>query len=137
MNSRRIFQAALIFSLTLVLAPFAQATDEEEKAEQIAATAFVKKLQTLIAKNRKKDLADLVTYPLTMDGKTKAANADAFVRGYDAIVTPAVRECAREHDFSEEVFQRNGQYMVGWGCIWFSPDEKGGMTIDAVNTDKP
>ena len=136
MHPRKVFQTALILLLALAVAPAARA-DDEEKAEQIAAVAFVKKLQGLIAKDRKQELANLAIYPLTVNGKEKAADAAGFVRHYDEIITPTVRNCAREHDFSEEVFQRNGQYMVGWGCIWFSPDEKSGMTIDAVNTAKP
>lgn len=126
---------ALVFMLAL--APAAQAADAEEQAERAEAARFVKTLQTLIAEGRKQELAKLAGYPLEVDGRERAKNEANFVKNYDAIITTSVVQCAREHDSTEEVFSRNGQYMVGWGCIWFSPAEKGGMTIDAVNTKSP
>ncbi len=133
----KMLTAGLAFALMLVLAPVARAADAEEQAEQAEAAKFVKTLQALVAGGQKQELAKLVGYPLEVDGKERAKNEAAFVKNYDAIITKSVVQCAREHDSTEEVFSRNGQYMVGWGCIWFSPAEKGGMTIDAVNTKSP
>ena len=108
-----------------------------ETPERVAAGNFVKKLQTLTAEGKRQELAKLVNYPLTVDGKERIKNANAFVKSYDAIFTKIVQTCLREHNRNEEIFSRNGQYMVGWGCIWFSLDEKGGMTIDAISTKAP
>ena len=130
----KMLTAGLAFALMLVLAPVARAADAEEQAEQAEAAKFVKTLQVLVAGGQKQELAKLVGYPLKVDGRERAKNEAAFVKNYDAIITKSVIQCAREHDATEEVFSRNGQYMVGWGCIWFSPAEKGGMTIDAINT---
>lgn len=111
---------------------------DPEAAEQALARSFIATLQTLVAADRKEDLAKLVAYPLQVNGKTKAKNAAAFVKRYDAIMGKQVRQCLSEYKpETEELFSRNGQYMVGWGCIWFSPAEKGGMSIDAVNTTQP
>ena len=117
------------------VAPHAQAKEAEMMPELKAAGNFVKQLQALVAEGKKQELARLVNYPLTVDGKKSAKNMDAFVKSYDAIFTKAVQTCLREHNLKGEIFSRNGQYMVGWGCIWFSPAERGGMTIDAVNTN--
>ena len=130
----KMLTAGLAFALMLVLAPSARATDAEEQAERAEAAKFVKTLQALVAGGQKQELAKLVGYPLNVDGRQRVKNEAAFIKNYDAIITKSVVQCAREHDSTEEVFSRNGQYMVGWGCIWFSPAEKGGMTIDAVNT---
>ena len=134
MTMPKMLTAVLAFALALILAPVVRAADAEEQAGQAEAARFVKTLQTLIAGGQKQELAKLIGYPLVVDGKERAKNEAAFIKNYDAIITKSVIQCAREHDSTEEVFSRNGQYMVGWGCIWFSPAEKGGMTIDAVNT---
>lgn len=127
--------AGLAFALMLILAPVVRAADGEEQTERAEAEKFVKTLQTLVAGGQKQELAKLVGYPLDVDGKERAKNEAAFVKNYESIITGSVAQCVREHDSTEEIFSRNGQYMVGWGCIWFSPAEKGGMTIDAVNTN--
>lgn len=137
MSMPKSFAAGLVFALLLVLAPVARAADAEAQTEQAEAAKFVTILQTLVAEGRKQELAKLVGYPLEVDGRERAKNEAAFVKNYNAIITKSVVQCAREHDSTEEVFSRNGQYMVGWGCIWFSPAEKGGMTIDAINTKGP
>ena len=131
---QKFFQIFLLFAFTGVLALNVQAMDAEETAERVAAGNFIKQLQTLVEEGKRQELAKLVNYPLTVDGKNRAKNADAFVTSYDAVFTKAVQTCLREHKQKEEIFSRNGQYMVGWGCIWFSPAERRGMTIDAVNT---
>lgn len=137
MNPQKFFQTFLLFAFMCALALNAQAMDAAETAERVAAGNFVKQLQTLAAEGKRQELAKLVNYPLTVDGKERAKNANAFVKSYDAIFTKTVQTCLREHDLKEEIFTRNGQYMVGWGCIWFSLAERGGMTIDAVNTKAP
>ena len=137
MSMPKTLVAGLALAFMFVLSPVVRAADAEEQAEQAEAAKFVKTLQTLVAEGQKQELAKLVGYPLEVDGKERAKNEAAFVKNYDAIITKSVAQCAREHDLTQEVFSRNGQYMVGWGCIWFSPAEKGGMTIDAVNTQAP
>ena len=137
MNPQKFFQTFLLVALTCAFAPNVQAMDAEVTAERVAAGNFVKRLQMLAAEGKRQELAKLVNYPLTVDGKARTKNADAFVKSYDAIFTKTVQTCLREHNLKEEIFSRNGQYMVGWGCIWFSPAERGGMTIDAVNTKGP
>jgi hypothetical protein len=112
-------------------ASFAANALQEEVA---AAGDFVKKLQILVAEGKKRELAKLVSYPLTVNGKKSANNEDAFVQRYDEIFTENVQTCLRDHNLKEATFSRNGQYMAGWGCIWFFPVEKGGMIINAVNT---
>ena len=102
--------------------------------EEVAAGEFIKKLQLLAAEGNKQELAKLVDYPLTMNGKKGAANADAFVKRYNEIFTKDVQSCLRDHDLKEPVFSRNGEYMVGQGCIWFFPTQQGNMVINAVNT---
>ena len=105
--------AGLAFALMLVLAPAVRAADAEEQAERAEAVKFVKTLQTLVAGGQKQELAKLVGYPLNVDGRQRVKNEAAFVKNYDAIITKSVVQCAREHDSTEEVFSRNGQYMVG------------------------
>ena len=134
MKPQNFFHTFLLFAFTCALALNAQAMDAQETAERVAASNFVTQLQSLVAEGKRQELAKLVSYPLTVDGKKGSKNADAFVKSYDAIFTKTVQTCLQEHNLKEEIFSRNGQYMVGWGCIWFSPAERGGMTIDAVNT---
>ena len=137
MNPQKFFQTFLLFVFTCALALNAQAMDAEETAERVAAGNFVKQLQTLAAEGKRQELARLVAYPLTVDGKKRAKNADAFVKSYEAVFTKTVQTCLREHNLKEEIFSRNGQYMVGWGCIWFFPAERGDMVISTVNTKAP
>ena len=129
-------RSLLVAVLCLLLATPALAADSEEAAEQAAALKFVKTLQDLAAKGQSKDIAKLVDYPLYLDGKPKIKNADAFVKNYDSIFTPLVKECLDQHKMDEEFSSVKGDYPVGWGCIWITPGEKGKMSFGAVNTKK-
>lgn len=107
-----------------------------EKTEAEAAKDFIRQLQTLAAEDKRQELAGLVSYPLNVNKKPamEIKNADAFVKNYDALFTEAVQECLRGHDLDEDVFVRNQvEYMVGDGCIWFSPDDKGNMAMFVIN----
>lgn len=123
---------ALIFCLFLALP--AVAADQDEAAEQAAALEFVKKVQKMVADDQRDELAKLVTYPLDVDYKPKAKTAAALVKAYDTIFTKAVRECVQKHNLKEEVNNIKGAYMIGWGCIWFEPDDDGKMHIVGINT---
>ena len=123
--------------LSLVLVSPARADDPEEAAEKAAAKEFVKTIQTMVAEGKSQDIGKLVQYPMSVDYKPKIKNAAAFVKAYDTIFTPKVKECVRTHDLSEEVNSIKGDYMVGWGCLWFGPNDDGTMTIFSVNTKNP
>ena len=116
--------------LCLLLAAPAVAADDADKA----ALEFVKSLQQLVRDNKRDEIAKLVDYPLLVDGEPSIADAAAFVREYDAVMPPSVRECLRDHNTGEPMSQVKAAYMVGAGCIWFEPDEANAMTIFAVNT---
>ena len=137
---KKIVQSFIILLFLLLFSVFyfagvSFATDELQE-EVVAAGEFVKKLQILAAEGDKQELAKLVGYPLTVNGKENSAkNADAFVQSYDDIFTESVQTCLRDHNLEEATFSSNGLYMVGWGCIWFFPTERGDMLIHAVNTN--
>ncbi len=121
---------AFLFCLLLALPAAAQ----DEAAEKAAALKFVKTIKELVAKDQREAIAKLIDYPLNVDGKPKAKNAAAFGKAYDAIFTKTVKECLQKHNLKEEVNSVKGAYMVGWGCIWFEPDDKDIMHIVTVNT---
>ena len=108
--------------------------DDEGAAGQKAAAAFVSAVREAVADGNKEAVAKLVNYPLEVDGAESIKDSAAFLKRYDAVITAAVKKCVAGHNTGEDIFQRNGQYMIGWGCFWFSPDEGGRMGIDAINT---
>lgn len=123
----------LLFCAFCVL-PLPALADDEGDAERKAAVAFVTTVREAVSAGNKEAVAKLVSYPLEVDGAGSVKDSAAFLKRYDAIVTAAVKKCVSEHNAGEDIFQRNGQYMIGWGCFWFSPDEGNRMGIDAVNT---
>ena len=122
----------LVFVFCLSLFSPVHAADTTDKA----ALEFVKTVQQLIAKDDREALAQLVAYPVTVDGVGKITNAAGFVSAYDAIVTADVKECVRSHAMGEPMSRIKFAYMINWGCIWFEDDEKGVMNIFAVNNAK-
>ncbi len=110
---------------------------QTKKTDQETAKDFVKQLRTLAAEGKSREVAALVSYPLTVNKKPRLTikDAEAFIKNYDAVFSKSVRECLRDHKMEEDVFVSNGQYMVGWGCIWFFPDKQGNMAISAINPD--
>lgn len=122
----RVFFA---LALCLLLAVPAAADDSDKAAKE-----FIKKLQQLASKDQREDIAKLISFPLDGDIKPQVKNAAAFIKGYDKIFTPAVKECLAKHDMKEEVNSIKGAFMVGWGCVWFEEEDNGKMSIVSINT---
>ncbi len=107
--------------------------------------AFVKSLQQLVSKDQKAEIAELVSYPLSVDGNDSINDQATFVQAYDSIFTKAVKECLAQEDTSRNMESVDGSYMIGWGCVWFdevlpddAPDDaKGKVSILSVNTQAP
>lgn len=79
-------------------------------------------LQRGVAANDRAAVAALMRYPVrvSMDGKTaKVANAAAFQRDYDRIVTPALAKLIAEQKF-DTLFVNWQGVMLGQGEVWLT-----------------
>ena len=79
-------------------------------------------LQRGVAAGDRAAVAALMRYPVrvTMDGKTtKVADAAAFQRDYDKIVTPALAKLIAAQEF-DQLFVNWQGVMIGQGEVWFT-----------------
>ena len=82
--------------------------------------AVIRQLQQAVAKNDQAAVAALVSYPFVTvrDGESlKVADADAFVREYDRIMTPAIAEAIKRQKYSQLMVNYKG-VMFGNGEAW-------------------
>lgn len=82
--------------------------------------AVIRQLQQAVAANDTAAVAALVNYPFVTvrDGESlKVADADAFVRDYDRIMTPAIAEAITRQKYSQLMVNYKG-VMFGNGEAW-------------------
>ncbi|SDR02038.1 hypothetical protein SAMN05428982_2913 [Pseudoxanthomonas sp. CF385] len=80
----------------------------------------IRRLQQAVAARDAATVAALVDYPFTTvrDGQPlKVADADAFVRDYDRIVTPAIADAITKQKYSQLMVNYKG-VMFGNGEAW-------------------
>lgn len=81
--------------------------------------------QNAVKTNDKNVVAASMAYPVgvTLAKRTTIANAREFLRHYDAIFTPAYKAKVAA-GIPRNMFERNGNLMLGSGEVWFQNDGK-------------
>ncbi|WP_037288558.1 hypothetical protein [Saccharibacillus sacchari] len=95
---------------------------------------FFVKLQQAVAKNDKKAVASMISYPLNVNtnGKTYKFRTPArFIAKYDSIMTPEVKRTLG-YAIEEDLFANWQGVMVGNGQLWISQFD-GKIAVYAVN----
>lgn len=95
---------------------------------------FFVKLQQAVAKNDKKAVASMISYPLKVNtnGKTYTFQTPArFIAKYDSIMTPKVKRTLG-YAIEEDLFANWQGVMVGSGQLWISQFD-GKIAVYAVN----
>ena len=94
--------------------------------------AVIRQLQRAVTANDTAAVAALVNYPFVTvrDGESlKVADADAFVREYDRIMTPAIADTIKRQKYSQLLVNYKG-VMFGDGEAWVN-----GICKDAACKD--
>ncbi|MEY8353920.1 hypothetical protein AALB39_11245 [Lachnospiraceae bacterium 54-53] len=100
--------------------------------------AFAGKIKKYILEDNKKDLAGLISYPITvtMDGTVTAINtAEEFEKNYDKIITAEFRSRIAD-TYTKYLFTNYMGIMMENGALWFSDGNGGaGLKIISINND--
>ena len=101
--------------------------------------AFLAELQQAVRTGDKAGAAALVDFPLAVNGpgetRRSVKDAAAFIRDYEAIFTPGVRQAVLDQRFAD-LFRNSNGAMIGDGEIWFSVvGEPGRLAVYAVNRE--
>ena len=78
------------------------------------AMAFFEKLRTAVERNDRNAVAEMVHFPLRVNGKDRVANRKEFLHLYDRLFDVKVRE-----QRTEWIFGRWQGFMAGRGDVWF------------------
>jgi hypothetical protein len=104
---------------------------------EAAVETFFGALRRNVGQNNRRDVCEMVAYPLGQpDGPV--ANAAACEARYDAIFTIAVRKAVGKQQF-EDLFANQNGVMVGVGELWFArvcrdaPCAQSDLRVTAVN----
>ena len=93
---------------------------DEALGDHVRYEAVIRQLQQAVAANDAAAVAALVDYPFAIvrDGQPlKIADAEAFVRDYDRIMTPPIAEAIKRQRYSELMVNYKG-VMFGNGEAW-------------------
>ena len=93
---------------------------DEALGDHVRYEAVIRQLQQAVAANDAAAVATLVDYPFATvrDGQSlKIADAEAFVRDYDRIMTPPIAEAIKRQRYSELMVNYKG-VMFGNGEAW-------------------
>jgi hypothetical protein len=101
-----------------------------------AVDSFLRALKQAVARNRRAEVAAMISYPLTVSvGKRKAhlSNRKQLLRRYSLVFNNKVRQAlARQR--GETLFVNQNGVMIGDGEIWFGPQPGGqALRIIAIN----
>ena len=93
---------------------------DEVLGDHVRYEAVIRQLQRAVAANDTAAVAALVNYPFVTvrDGESlRVADAEAFVREYDRIMTPPIAEAIKRQRYSELMVNYKG-VMFGNGEAW-------------------
>lgn len=96
--------------------------------------AFFFKLQQAVAKNDKKAVASMMSYPLNVNTngkKYKFRTPARFIAKYDSILTPEIKRTLG-YAIEEELFANWRGVMVGGGDLWIGQFEDR-LAVYAIN----
>ena len=95
---------------------------DEVLGDHVRYEAVIRQLQRAVAANDTAAVAALVNYPFVTvrDGESlRVADAEAFVREYDRIMTPPIAEAIKRQKYSQLMVNYKG-VMFGNGEAWVS-----------------
>ncbi len=99
------------------------------------AMAFFEELKAAVDGNDRKAVADMVQFPLRVNGKYSVANRAAFLRLYDSVFDAKVRSAIKKQR-TECIFGNWQGFMAGNGDVWFEYTPKDpSFKVVAVNSD--
>jgi hypothetical protein len=93
-------------------------TAESRLKDAPKAMAFFEKLRAAVERNDRKAVAEMVHFPLRVNGKYRVANRKEFLRLYDRVFDAKVREAINQQR-SECIFGNWQGFMAGRGDVWF------------------
>lgn len=94
-------------------------------------------IKNLVAKNKKSEVANHVSYPITVKingKKVKISNKSQFVKNYNKIITPKVKKAFLNQNIGNSFVNYQG-VMVGNGEVWLNQckTQNGNYGILAIN----
>ncbi|HZS46787.1 MAG TPA: hypothetical protein VFC63_17070 [Blastocatellia bacterium] len=95
---------------------------------------FFKQFQDAIEKNDKRQVASMISYPITVSelrGRRNIKNDASFIKDYDAIFDPKFRDFIVNTKF-EELWSRDQGVATAGGEIWI-----GGVIKDPAHSNVP
>lgn len=95
---------------------------DEVLGDHVRYEAVIRQLQRAVAANDTAAVAALVNYPFVTvrDGESlRVADAEAFVREYDRIMTPPIAEAIKRQKYSQLMVNYKG-VMFGNGQAWIN-----------------
>jgi hypothetical protein len=111
-------------------------TAESRLKDTPKAMAFFERLRAAVERNDRNAVAEMVHFPLRVNGKYRVTNRKEFLHVYHRVFDVKVRK-AIKHQRTECIFGNWQGFMAGGGDVWFEytlkdPDFK----VIAVNNDR-
>ena len=122
----------LLFLPLFVSGPWGQSPSIAAASQGQSPSLFVSNLQQAVARNDRRAVAGMVRYPLDVTAgglQIPVADADAFVKLYDTIVSPAVKQVIARARVPADGKTAPGVVRSTSGAITF----EGAVTITPVN----
>ncbi|MFF2887980.1 hypothetical protein [Paenibacillus sp. NPDC057967] len=160
MTNTNMKKAAVIISITAVLASFSGQAWAAQSSHAVAATSvtvsdsknpyyvagidnpaeftrYFAQLQKAVKDNKPEDVAKLMAYPMNWNHDNKQAvihNKDEFIKSYDQIFTSRVREQLLAQA-ADKVFVNWKGIMVGEGDLWIGKQNNklGVIAVNIIN----
>ncbi len=128
---KKILCALFTFSMLALFLPTGAHAD---KATDKLAAEFVVTIQKLIKEDNAKAIAKLILYPLNvMDEAVDVAQNEAeFIKNYDTIFTPYVKNCILEENEKGGPYQARDTYYIGGGDCVRAMERDGKMLISTI-----
>jgi hypothetical protein len=110
-------------------------TAESRQKDVPKAMDFFEKLRAAVERNDRNAVAEMVHFPLRVNGQYRVANPNAFLRVYNWVFDANVRAAIKQQR-TECIFGNWQGFMAGRGDVWFEyalndPNFK----VIAVNND--
>jgi len=140
-----LIAVALAFSFTVAngfgksAAPTESACGSETAASRLKdatrAVAFFERLRTAVGRDDRNAVAEMVHFPLRVNGKYRVKNRKEFLRFYARVFDPNVRK-AIEWQRAECLFGNWQGFTIEGGYVWFEYTLKdSNFKVIAVNND--
>jgi hypothetical protein len=118
------------------VSPCGSETAESRLKDTPKAMAFFEKLRAAVDRDDRDAVAEMVQFPLRVNGKFRIATRKEFLRVYDRVFDTKVREAIKRQR-TECIFGNWQGFMAGRGDVWFEYTPKDqNFKVIAVNNDR-